>query len=46
MKNNIINGIFGVAVGDALGVPVEFESRETLREHPVVDMRSFGIHDP
>lgn len=42
MKNNILNGIFGVAVGDALGVPVEFESRETLRDHPVVDMRSFG----
>ena len=47
MKSNIINGIFGVAVGDALGVPVEFESRETLHDHPVVDMRSFGtFHQP
>jgi ADP-ribosylglycohydrolase len=27
MKKNIINGIMGACVADALGVPVEFESR-------------------
>ena len=32
----------GVAVGDALGVPVEFMSRERLRQNPVVGMRSGG----
>jgi len=32
--SHCINGILGVAVGDALGVPVEFESRETLHDQP------------
>lgn len=41
--NERIEGCFiGLAVGDALGVPVEFESRESLRRDPVVDMREFG----
>ena len=37
-------GIFGVAVGDALGVPVEFCRRSALDEHPVRHMRGFGTH--
>ncbi len=37
--------IYGHAIGDALGVPVEFETRETLEENPVLDMRGFGEHD-
>ena len=46
MKNNCITSTFiGLAVGDALGVPVEFRSRESLRQNPVVDMRSFGTHE-
>ena len=36
--------LFGVAVGDALGVPAEFKSREYLRENPVNDMTGFGTH--
>lgn len=32
-------GIFGVVVGDALGVPVEFTSRGERRKDPVTDMR-------
>jgi ADP-ribosylglycohydrolase len=47
-KNNLDNIgrdiLFGVAVGDALGVPVEFELREDLLENPVTDMRSYGSH--
>ena len=36
-------GVMGLAVGDALGVPVEFtESREALRRDPVREMRSGG----
>lgn len=42
MKNSVKAGIFGVCVGDALGVPVEFKSRETLKSFPVVDMQEFG----
>jgi ADP-ribosylglycohydrolase len=49
MKKNNLDYIgrdilFGVAVGDALGVPVEFELREDLLENPVTDMRSYGSH--
>jgi ADP-ribosylglycohydrolase len=53
-KNNIIEqtelfdqiraGIFGLLVGDALGVPVEFESRESLKLNPVTNMREYGAH--
>lgn len=41
MKNRIESGLFGVAIGDALGVPVEFKSREKLKLNPVVDMMGF-----
>lgn len=37
--------LFGVAVGDALGVPVEFMSRETIRRNPVADMIGFGTYN-
>lgn len=47
-KNNfddkIKSGLFGVAVGDALGVPVEFETREYLRKNPLSDMLGYGTH--
>lgn len=39
------DGICGFIIGDALGVPVEFSSRETLTEDPVVDMREFGTYN-
>lgn len=42
MKNKIKSGIFGVCIGDALGVPVEFNTRDTLKAFPVQDMREFG----
>ncbi len=38
------NLLLGVAIGDALGVPVEFIDRETLRLNPVTDMREYGSH--
>lgn len=36
--------MLGHAVGDALGVPVEFCSREELDKDPVTDMRGFGTY--
>ena len=36
--------MFGHAIADALGVPVEFTDRETLRADPVTDYRGFGSH--
>ncbi|MFL9482832.1 ADP-ribosylglycohydrolase family protein [Chitinophagaceae bacterium LWZ2-11] len=37
--------LFGVAVGDALGVPVEFQSRTTISQNPVTDMLAYGTHN-
>lgn len=42
MENLVKAGIFGVCIGDALGVPVEFKSRETLKRFPVENMQEFG----
>ena len=45
-KNSIwLNGMMGLVVADALGVPVEFMSREELRRNPVTDMRGFGTYN-
>jgi ADP-ribosylglycohydrolase len=37
--------LFGVAVGDALGVPVEFKSRQTISKNPVADMIGYGTYN-
>ncbi len=44
-EKNVLSGLFGLAVGDALGVPVEFMSRETLDKSPVREMLGHGSHD-
>ena len=45
-ERNIYKDIlFGVAVGDALGVPVEFNSREAIKLNPVTDMIGYGTHN-
>jgi ADP-ribosyl-[dinitrogen reductase] hydrolase len=36
-SSKILAGLMGLCVGDALGVPVEFQAREELK--PVIDMR-------
>ncbi len=36
--------VIGHAVGDALGVPVEFASREELDKAPVTDMEGYGTY--
>ena len=38
MRNHVLDGIMGLCVADALGVPVEFNSRERLKIDPVTDM--------
>jgi ADP-ribosylglycohydrolase len=43
-KDDLLSGVYGFIVGDALGVPVEFKSREFLKEHPVIDMQEMGTH--
>ena len=34
----------GIAVADAVGVPVEFKSRYILKKRPVIDMLGYGSH--
>ena len=45
MRNKVRAGIIGHAIGDALGVPVEFTSRNQLARHPIVDMEGYGTHN-
>lgn len=40
--NKIYNGIMGLVVGDALGVPTEFKKRDTYK---VMDMIGYGTHN-
>lgn len=42
--NRVFDGIIGLAIGDALGVPVEFEGRQEIAENPVRSMREYGTH--
>ncbi len=45
-KNQYIkNLLFGVAVGDAIGVPIEFMSREQIRSKPLTDMIGYGTYN-
>ena len=39
------DGIIGLIIGDALGVPVEFSYRETLKKNPVTGMRGYGTYN-
>lgn len=41
----MLGAIIGLCVGDALGVPVEFQSRESLAIDPVVSMRGYGTYN-
>ena len=43
--NKIKSALLGVAIGDALGVPVEFKPRSYLQKQPVKDMIGYGSHN-
>ncbi|MFN8325062.1 MAG: ADP-ribosylglycohydrolase family protein [Flavobacteriaceae bacterium] len=45
MLNHLQTILIGTAVGDALGVPVEFQPRGYLKANPVTDMREYGTHE-
>lgn len=44
MIEKIRAAVFGLAIADAMGVPVEFIDREELCSEPVADYRGFGTH--
>ncbi len=44
-KELYLDGMMGLIVGDALGVPVEHSSREEREADPVSEMRGYGAYD-
>ena len=45
MKNIWVDGIMGVVIGDVLGMPVQFLTREEVQEKPVTKMEGFGTYN-
>lgn len=44
VEGQLLGAIFGFCVADALGVPVEFTSREERQKDPVREMRAYGTY--
>ncbi|MEI2271656.1 ADP-ribosylglycohydrolase family protein [Sphingobacterium sp. ML3W] len=44
-KNKMYGALFGIAVGDAFGVPFEFRSKEDMLKNPATEMIGFGSHN-
>lgn len=42
--NRIVGGLYGAFIGDALGVPYEFRSRNVLKLNPCETFIAFGSH--
>lgn len=45
ITNKVQDAILGVIVGDVLGVPFEFKSRQEMSLHPATDMIGYGTHN-
>lgn len=43
-RNKGVSALIGIAVGDAIGVPFEFISREQMSSNLAVDMIGYGTH--
>jgi ADP-ribosyl-[dinitrogen reductase] hydrolase len=44
-SNKVIDALLGVAVGDAVGVPFEFSSRDKMQVNPAKGMIGHGAHN-
>ncbi len=44
-SNKAIDALLGVAIGDAVGVPYEFTSREEMQANPATDMIGHGTYN-
>lgn len=42
MQQQITGAFYGIAIGDALGVPVEFKTRSYLSENPIATFTGYG----
>ena len=45
INDRILGALYGSTVGDALGVPFEFITRDQLQDSPVTGMRGHGTHN-
>lgn len=45
IREKYLGAVLGLIVGDALGVPGEFKSREAMKANPITDMVGFGTHN-
>ena len=45
MNHYWLDGIMGVVIGDALGVPYEFRSRDEMKQDPATDMLGYGTYN-
>lgn len=45
MKNIWLDGIMGVVIGDALGMPVQFMERNEVKKSPVTGMEGYGTYN-
>src|SRR5262245_50838797 len=43
-RDRVLGALWGALVGDALGVPVEFQDRSIRQGDPVTGMRGHGTH--
>lgn len=44
-KEDILAGVFGLALGDAVGVPFEFQKREFVKSYNLNKMWGYGTHN-
>ena len=44
-KNYWMDGMMGLIVGDALGMPVQFYTRDEVKKNPIVGMRGYGTYN-
>ncbi len=44
-SNKVVDALLGVAIGDAVGVPFEFSSREAMAADPAIGMIGYGTYN-
>ncbi len=44
-SNKVIDALVGIALGDAVGVPFEFNSRDKMKSRPAKKMIGYGTHN-
>ncbi len=45
LRDRVVGGLLGLVAADALGVPVEFRSREHLRARPLTGVTGYGTYN-